>query len=166
MVQVVDFRGNPVSMRRIDGSSLLKADEWIEFLDQHAATFKDEQPWVTLLVQCVINLHQGFIIQSRRLRKNEYWTGAMTMAEQTVGIVNDAEERNAWFEKQSEQVDQTLLPDWARFMFCSIQGAFRMQIRIARDIEQIIRKGHLLVNVNPNVDTIEKARELGEEVGK
>ena len=77
-MRVVDFRGNPVRMKRISGSSLIKAQEWIEFLDAHAETFKDEQPWVTFAVQAIINLHQGLIIMSRRVRKNEYWTGKMT----------------------------------------------------------------------------------------
>ncbi len=163
-MRVLDFRGRPVHMKRISGSSLIKAQEWIEFLNEHAATFKDEQPWVTLLVQAIINFHQGLIIMSRRVRKNAYWTGSMTMAEQTIGLVADASERLAWFETQSEQVDQTLLPEWAKFMFASIQGGLRMQVRIAKDCEIILRKGHLLVNVSPRVDSIEKARELGEEV--
>jgi len=164
VVRVVDFRGNPVHMKRISGSSLIKAQEWIEFLDAHAQTFKDEQPWVTFAVQAIVNLHQGLIIMSRRVRKNQSWTGSMTMAEQTVGLVNDATERLTWFEKHSEQIDQTQLPEWAKFLFASIQGGLRMQVRISKDCEMILRKGHLLVNVSPRVDTIEKARELGEEV--
>ena len=61
-------------------------------------------------------------------------------------------------------MDERGLPEWAKFMFASIQGGMRMQVRLATEAEQIIRKGHLLVNVSPRVETLEQAKELGEEV--
>ena len=148
MAGIVDLRGKPVADRVVRGSSLVKGRQWIEYLDEWGQTFKDGEPWVRFLLNAVVSYHQGFIIMSRRLRKNRPVAGSGTMAEDTIGLVNDAAGRLAWFDKHSEEIDQRGLPEWAKFMFASIQGGLRMQVRLATEAEQIMRKGHLLLAVD------------------
>lgn len=145
---IVDLRGRQVRDLSIKGSSLIKAKQWIDFLDDWAERLKADEPWVLFALHATLNLHQAFGILARRLRKNRWWAGGGTMAEDTVGLAADAEQRLAWFEKNSEQLDKTLIPGWARFMFAAIEGAYRMLVRVARETEQVLKKGHLLVPVD------------------
>lgn len=145
---IVDLRGRPVRDLNIKGSALIKARQWIDFLDDWAERLKLDEPWVRFMLHAVINFHQAFGVMSRRLRKNKWWAGGGTMAEDTIGLVADAERRLAWFLKESEQLDPTLLPQWARFMFAAIEGGYRMLVRVSRETEQVLRKGHLLIPVD------------------
>ena len=145
---VVDLRGRKVADLSVKGSSLVKARQWIDFLDDWSERLRADEPWVLFALHATLNLHQAFGIMARRLRKNRWWTGGGTMAEDTVGLVTDAETRLAWFLQHSKQLDQTLLPQWARFLFAAIEGAFRMLVRVARETEQVLKKGHLLVPVD------------------
>jgi hypothetical protein len=145
---IVDLQGRKVSDLKVKGSSLVKATQWVAFLDDWAERMRADEPWVLFALHATLNLHQAFGIMARRLRKNRWWTGGSTMAEDTVGLVADAEARLAWFEKNSEQLDKTLIPGWARFLFAAIEGAYRMLVRVARETEQVLRKGHLLVPVD------------------
>jgi hypothetical protein len=144
---IVDVRGNPVSRKQVTGSGLVKAQEWVAYLDHYAHTFASGQPYMIFVLHAVVNFQQGFVIMSRRLRKNAHWTGGGTMAEDTIGLVEDAETRLAWFEKHSEEIDEAQLPDEVKFLLCAVQGGLRTQVRIARECEQVIRKGHLLLPV-------------------
>lgn len=145
---IVDLHGRKVRDLSVKGSSLVRAQQWVAFLDDWAERMRADEPWVLFALHATINLHQAFGIMARRLRKNRWWTGGSTMAEDTVGLVADAEARLAWFEKNSEQLDKTLIPGWARFLFAAIEGAYRMLVRVARETEQVLRKGHLLVPVD------------------
>lgn len=145
---IVDLRGRQVSDLKVKGSSLIKASQWIAFLDDWAERLKADEPWVLFALHATINLHQAFGIMARRLRKNRWWAGGQTMAEATVSLVADAEARLAWFEKNSEQLDKTLIPGWARFLFAAIEGAYRMLVRVARETEQVLKRGHLLIPVD------------------
>lgn len=163
---VVDLRGRKVADLNVKGSSLVKAQQWIDFLDDWAERLRADEPWVLFALHATLNLHQHYGIVARRLRKNRWWTGGQTMAEATIGILEDAERRNAWFEQNSEQLDQTLLPAWARFLFAAIQGAFRMNIRIAKEVEQVLRKGHLLVPVSREGEIVPDDSGPGAVVGE
>ena len=145
---IIDLRGRKVRDQRVTGSALIKAQQWVEFLDDWSEHLAVGEPWGLFLLHATINFHLAFAIIARRLRKNRWWTGGMTMAEQTIGLEDDARQRLAWFEQQSEQVDQRSLPPWARFMFAAIEGGFRMLVRVAHETEQVLKKGHLLIAVD------------------
>lgn len=159
MAGIVDLHGRSVSDLHIKGSSLVKGQQWLAYLDAHGSTIADSEPWVRFLLNGVVSFHQGFIIMSRRLRKNRAWAGSGTMAEDVIGLVDDASTRLAWFEKHSEEVDQRVLPDWAKFLFVSLQGGLRMQVRLAGEAEQIQRKGHLLLAVDRQGALVETKNE-------
>jgi len=156
---IVDLHGRRIADLQIKGSSLVKGQQWIEYLDAHGSTIAESEPWVRFLLNGVVSFHQGFVIMSRRLRKNRAWTGSGTMAEETIGLVDDASMRLSWFEKHSEEIDQRGLPDWATFMFVSLQGGLRMQVRLAHEAEQIMRKGHLLLAVDRQGTLVETKNE-------
>lgn len=145
---IVDLRGRKVRDLSIKGSALIKANQWIDFLDDWAERLKADEPWVLFMLHAVMNFHQAFGVLSRRLRKNRWWTGGGTMEQDTVNLVEDAERRLAWFEHQSDALDKTLLPQWAKFMFAAIEGGYRMLVRVARETDQVLKKGHLLIPVD------------------
>lgn len=146
--EIVDLQGRPVRDKYVSGSALIKAQQWIDFLDDWSDRLRFEQPWALFMLHATLNFHQAFAIMARRLRKNRAWTGGGTMAEDTVGLVADAEQRLAWFETNSEQLDMSAIPQWARFLFAAIEGGLRMLVRIAKEVEQVLRKGHLLIPVD------------------
>jgi len=163
MGEVVDLRGRRTADLQVKGSGLVKASQWMDYLDYWGGQLVQSEPWCVFACRATITLHQSFIIMARRLRKNAYWTGGGTMEEDTTGLEEDAERRLAWFEKHSEELDHRSMPRWALFLFAALQGAMRMQVRLAREAAQILRKGHLLVNVNPRADVLGAKAELGEE---
>lgn len=156
---IVDLHGRRVADLQIKGSSLVKGTQWIEYLDAHGSTIAESEPWVRFLLNAVVSLHQGFVIMSRRLRKNREFAGVGTMAEDTIGLLEDARTRLAWFENHSEEIDQRVIPDWAKFLFVSLQGSMRMQVRLAGETEQILRKGHLLLAVDRQGTLVETKNE-------
>lgn len=156
---IVNVHGQRVADLQVKGSSLVKGQQWIDYLDAYAGLFRDEQPWARFLLNATASFHQGFIIMSRRLRKNREFAGVGTMAEETAGLLSDAAERLAWFENHSQEIDERGLPDWARFLFASLQGGLRMQVRLATEAEQILRKGHLLLAVDRQGTLVETLNE-------
>jgi hypothetical protein len=156
---VVDLRGRSTSERSIKGSALIKAQQWIDFLDEWSGYFAVSEPWVKFALHATMNLHQSFAVLARRLRKNAWWTGGMTMAEQTVDLGEDARARLAWFEKSSQEVDQRNVPAWARFLFAAIEGAFRMQVRIADEAKTALRRGHVVIPVDRMGTVVAEQRE-------
>jgi hypothetical protein len=145
---IVDIKGRQVRDLAVKGSALIRAQQWIAFLDDWADRLKADEPWVLFMLHATINFHQAFGILARRLRKNRWWTGEMTMEEQTVNLVEDAERRLAWFENESQSLNQNLIPPWARFMFAAIEGGYRMLVRVAKETDQVLKKGHLLIPVD------------------
>lgn len=155
----VDLRGRNVKDLKVTGSALIRATQWVEFLDDWSGRLSVSEPWVRFLLHATINFHLAFGVLAKRLRKNKWWTGGMTMDEQTVGLVVDAERRLAWFEEHSEEIDQRTVPPWARFLFAAIEGGYRMLVRVARETEQVLRKGHLLVAVDRTGDVVQEQNE-------
>lgn len=159
----VDLHGRPISRLRVTGSSLVKAADWIRFLEEWYPTIDRREPWVDFLFAAIITFHQGVLVMARAVRQRKAWTGAHTLEEAVTPAWDDAERRLAWFEKHSEELNQNSVPHWGRFAFCAVQGGLRTLVRLGREVKAISEKGHLLVNVAP-LSTLEEERaELAEE---
>jgi hypothetical protein len=159
--EVVDLHGRRVRDLRVTGSALIRSQQWMTFLDDWADALQREPRWALFMLHATINFHQAFGILARRLRKNRWWTGAMTMEEQSVNLVEDAERRLAWFERESETLDKAQIPVWARFMFAAIEGGYRMLVRVAKETDQVLKKGHLLIPVDRVGQVVRDQTEAG-----
>lgn len=156
---IVDLQGRAVADLRVKGSSLVKGQQWLDYLDHYAQTFSESEPWVRFLLNATVSCHQSFMVMSRRLRKNRAFAGGETMAEKTLTVSDDAAMRLAWFERHSEEIDQRVVPDWAKFQFAALEGCLRMQVRLAGEVDQIMRKGHLLLAVDRQGTLVETKSE-------
>lgn len=154
------LRKPAVGSRPGEGPSLVKAEQWIEFIEYWGPLLADDEPWTMFLLQSCINLHQCFVVFARRVRKNPGWGRGSTM-EDTRNVVDAAEERLAQFEKGKKEIALTIMPPWAQFLVDMIEGAHYMMVRLGRDIDQIERKGHLLINIGSPLTTGFTEREDG-----
>ncbi len=139
--------------------SLPKALEWQEWWAYWGDRIHEGQPWVRFLVDATTVLQQMHVTTSRILRKKPNWhTEGWTVAE-WCPVIEVAEERNAWFQKNKPKICD--IPKWAEFLLTALEGSFLMQVRLAKEVDQINRRGHLLINVNPL--TPDEIAERGEE---
>ena len=140
---------NAAEREKIAGSGLVSAQEWLDFIDYHLPKIKETAGWVRLLVTGVVAVHQGALLLARRIRKNAAWAGGGT-EDDWMAIERVANEKLAWFrQNRPGPLEARGLPKWANFLLEATEGAFLTIARVAREVDQIQRKGHLLVNVAP-----------------
>jgi hypothetical protein len=140
---------NAEERERLTGSGLISAQEWLEFIEFHLPKVNETVGWVRLLVTAVVAIHQGALLLARRIRKNATWTGSGTQ-EDWLMIEQVAMQKLSWFRQNRPGVlESKSLPRWANFLLEAVEGAFLTIARVAREVDQIQRKGHLLVNVSP-----------------
>lgn len=128
-------------------ASLPRGLEWQEWFQYHRDEIHEGQPWVRFLVDATTTLQQLHVTTSRILRKKPNWETAGWSQEEWMPIVEVAEEKLSWFEKNKPRSQD--VPPWAGILLEAIGGSMKLQVRIAKEVSQIQRKGHLLINVSP-----------------
>lgn len=140
---------NAEERERVTGSGLISAKEWTEFIDWHLPKIQETAGWVRLLVVATVAVHQGALLMARRIRKNANWAGSGT-EDDWMGIETVAMDKLNWFRQNCPgPLERRSLPPWGNFLIEALEGAFLTIARVAREVDQVQRKGHLLVNVAP-----------------
>lgn len=144
----------PLAPKALDQKpSLVSARQWMEWLEYWLPRIHDDERWVAFLVQSTINYHQMWIVFARRVRHNPNWDAGGGTVEDWVSCEKAAEERLHWFNSNKPStVGTALVPRWANMLFDAVEGGLKTGVRLGREIDEIRRKGHLLVNVNPYAD--------------
>lgn len=131
-------------------ASLPKAREWDVWLAHHLHAISAE-PWGEFLLDMAMAQQQCFVLMSRRLRANPTWDPSV--GEQEWYPVE--QEAVAAYEKFKRERPTTLsllsteAPRWAIDLAEFQEGAFRMIVRLARELDAV-RKHHGLIPVNVN----------------
>ncbi len=137
-----------------------KAREWQWWWELWRDKIQSSEPWVRFLVDATTVLQQLFVTISRILRQKPSWDTQGWTPEEWRNVIDVVEERLAWFNLNRPRADE--LPPWAGIMLQALDGAYLTLRRLAREVDQIQRKGHLLINVNPL--TRGELAERGEEL--
>ncbi len=124
-----------------------KAVEWLQWWEWWQTEIHSGQPWVRFLVDATTTLQQTFVTISRILRKKPAWDTAGWTPEEWRNVIEVVEEKLAWFRLHRPRPED--LPPWAGILLQALDGAYLTLRRLAQEVEQIQRRGHLLVNVNP-----------------
>jgi len=124
-----------------------KALQWQEWWEYHQESIHSGQPWVRFLVDATTALQQMFVGISRRLRQKPDWDTRGWSPEEWLPVIEVAEEKLAWFRLNKPRMNE--IPAWAQILLQALDGAYLMLARLSREVEQIQRKGYLLVNVSP-----------------
>lgn len=154
---------NAEERERLTGSGLVSARDWLEFVEWHLPKIHETAGWIRLLVTATVAIHQGALLMARRIRKNANWAGSGT-EDDWMGIERVAMEKLNWFRQNCPgPLERRSLPPWGNFLIEAVEGAFLTIARVAREVDQVQRKGHLLVNVSAvsteDVDNAEYAEE-------
>ena len=136
-----------------------KALEWQQWWRYWSEKIGESQPWVRFLVDATTTLQQMFVRISRLLRQKPNWDTQGWTPEEWMSVIDTVDEKFAWFQKNKPRREE--VPLWALILLDAIEGAYLMMSRLAREVDQIQRKGHLLINVNP--ETEGTLAELGSE---
>lgn len=128
-------------------ASFPKALEWQQWWEHWRGYIHEGQPWVRFLVDATTALQQMFVTISRILRNKPNWDTSGWTPEEWLPVIDIVDEKLAWFTTNRPRKED--IPAWAEIILQALDGAYRTLGRLSREVEQIQRKGHLLVNVSP-----------------
>lgn len=131
----------------LEDGSLPKCREWNTWLGWWWDRMGDEtQGWSKFLRDATVVLHHMILNAARRLRGNPGWDMAGTMRDDTVNLESEARANLAQFEKDKPRPGD--IP--VRFVpiLDALEGAFRQQVRIARELEENRATGSLYVDAD------------------
>lgn len=129
-------------------SGLVKAREWMEWLDYWLPRIQDEERWVHFLLKTTIDFHQCFVVFTRRLRNNPNWDASTV--EDSMSCRAAAEQRlKRYLAEKPSTIGTAMLPPWANILFKSLEGGLRQMVRLGGEIDTAREQGIVLVNVNP-----------------
>ena len=136
--------------------SLPKAKQWLQFLEHHQERMPlDGIGWLALARDAVVELHLLAAVAARRLRGNPGWDMQGTMTQDTEKLEYQARKLLT----KVEAINKKDVPARLEFLFDSLIGAVKNQIRLSREIDKMKAEGELVVDV-----TIDRpARQLVEE---
>jgi hypothetical protein len=121
--------------------------EWWQAWGPRIMQAEGKQGWILLLLDAVERASSMLMTMSRILRKKPEWDTSGWAEAEWLPIVQTVEEGSAWFEKNAPRLKD--VPEWAQFLFLALHGLFRSQCRVAREVQEIQRKSHLLINLTP-----------------
>jgi hypothetical protein len=136
------------------GASFPKGVEWQVWWDHWKPLLGELQPWERFFVDACTTLQQAHVTMSRKLRKVE-WTSVGWTPEEMGSMLALVEEKHAWYHKNRPRDFE--LPTWARIGFQALDGAYENNLRLARELDQINRRGYALVNTGEEAAAIERA---------
>jgi hypothetical protein len=128
-------------------ASFPKALEWQQWWDYWRTRITEAQPWARFMVDATTVIQQTFVTVSRILRKKPDWDTAGWSAEEWQPVIDVVDEKLAWFRANRPRNED--VPAWAGIILDCLDGAYATLSRLAREVSQIQRKGHLLINVSP-----------------
>jgi hypothetical protein len=124
---------------------------WTEYWRDRAGTLSRRERF---LVDATVTLHQLWVKMAQRVRKNIGWTRNYT-EDEMAGILAVAEEKAAWYRRNRpsdasiRDLDPRLL-----FMFQALDGAYAVAERLANELDQINRKGFVMVDTSSEVNEL------------
>ena len=136
-----------------------KAVQWQQWWEYWRDAIPEGQPWARFMIDATTVLQQAFVTISRNLRKKPKWDTTGWTPEEWRNVLKVAEEKLAWFRLNRPKPED--MPVWAGIILQALDGAYLTLRRLAQEVDQINRKGHLLVNVCPV--TKDELTERGEE---
>lgn len=128
---------------RIAGGALPKARQWLQFLEYHRAAFPGGAGWVECFNDTLLGLHHQIAICARRLRGNPPWDMQGTMTDDTAPLEDGARVLLAKIDGLSRRDVPIRWKTWHD----SLIGACRQQVRLAREIDTLQRRGEIIVDV-------------------
>lgn len=135
-------------------ASFPKAVEWHHWFKYWQSRYDASQPFDRWLVDATMKVQQTYIKLAQRVRKNDGWTRQYTEDEMK-GILDIVGEADQWFKSTRPREDRLNdLDPRLRFLCQALAGAFTCAVALGQELDQINRRGYLLVN------TGEEAREL------
>ena len=124
--------------------ALLKARQWLEFLEEHAEKMpRDGVGWLAAIRDSVVELHLLAVTGARRLRKNPEWDIQGTMAQNTEKLEDQARRLLV----RVESIDKKDVPVRLEFLLDSLVGAVKNQVRLAREIDRMQAEGEIWCDV-------------------
>ena len=124
--------------------ALLKARQWLEFLQEHAEKMpRDGVGWLAAIRDSVVELHLLAVTGARRLRKNPEWDIQGTMAQDTEKLEDQARRLLA----RVEAIPEKDVPARLEFLWDSLKGAVKNQVRLAREIDIMQAEGEIWCDV-------------------
>lgn len=134
-----------------------KAVEWHTWGAYWRDRYNDSQPIEKFLVDATLMLQKTFIKMAKTIRQNDQWTRNYS-GEEMSNILDTAGEANAWFERNRPRDDQMQALD-PRLLFIAqaLGGAFSVMQALAAELDQINRKGFVLVNTSAEMQELATA---------
>ena len=124
--------------------ALLKARQWLEFLDVNAHKMpKDGIGWLAQIRDAVVESNLLVVIAARRLRKNPEWDIQGTMVQDTEKLEDQARRLLA----RVEAIPEKDVPVRLEFLWDSLKGAVKNQVRLAREIDKMQAEGDIWCDV-------------------
>ena len=124
--------------------ALLKARQWLEFLDVNAHKMpKDGIGWLAQIRDAVVESNLLVVIAARRLRKNPEWDIQGTMVQDTEKLEDQARRLLA----KVEAIPEKDIPVRLEFLWDSLKGAVKNQVRLAREIDKMQAEGEIWCDV-------------------
>lgn len=139
------------------GASFPKAVQWITWFNYWKHRYDSGQPIERFIVDASMKLQQTYVKMSQNIRKNLTWTRSFT-GDEMHDILALAEEADAWFFKHCPREDQLRVLD-PRLVFIveALKGAFGVATRLARELDQINRKGFVMVDTSIEATELKKS---------
>jgi hypothetical protein len=123
-------------------ASYPKAVEWQVWFDHWRDSLGELQPWERLFIDACKVLQQEHVNMSKILRHGGEPSTVLALAE----------EKEVWYHKHRPRDFE--LPRWAVIGFKALDGAFSTTTRLARELDQIHRKGFHLVNTSEELQAV------------
>lgn len=125
-----------------------KAVQWHAWYEHHAARLGSLQPVEKFVVDATTKLQQTMVKMAQRIRKNLDFTRSYTEGEMA-DIMAVAGEAAAWYRRNRPAKDAIRnLDPILLILFEALDGAYAVQERLAHELDQINRKGYLLVDTS------------------
>lgn len=127
-------------------ASLPTAASWHTWFNYHEDAYKQSQPLERFLIDGTMKMHQTLIKLCVRVRKNAGWTRQFSEVEmnEILEIVGEAQ---AWFDRNKPREDQMAsLDPRLCFIAKALNGLYQVSTALAQELDQINRKGYLLVD--------------------
>lgn len=136
------------------GASFPKAVQWHAWFDHWKDRIDRMDPYERFLMDATVKIQQTLVKIGQTVRKNLEWTRPYTEGEMA-NIKDVAEEAAAWYRKNRPSKDRIrALDPVLLILFEGLDGAYAVTERLAQELDQINRKGYVLV------DTSQELKEL------
>ncbi len=130
---------------------------WWQTWGPHIAEREGKKGWILFLLDAIDKAQELQMTMSRLLRNKPQWDTTGWNQREWCSVLANAEEGAAWFDTNMPSLRD--VPEWAQFLLVALSSIFSAQIRVCRELGEVQRKGHLLVNLAPS-DTRPGLQEL------